>query len=319
VDDDGGAIIGANKTNESITGHNFFSRTYIFKVDELGEIQWEYESHALDLFDIAYDMVKTPDGGIVIATGKGIEHQINSEDSQLRWSCYLLKLNTNHQKEWGIKLNDIEPTTSSGFTKVVEAPNGDGYTAMGILFEDVSYEEGLLGSCLFKVSPNGTNLWTRYYTYLDSIDINPKPYDLKTTPDGGYIIVGETKPQYPDGQQQRAWIMKLDEHGCLIPGCEENDSTILSTAGLPDGQPLQLAIHPNPTGSYLNFQLRHATAMPTASFRIVDAHGRTVSAIDSRMPWSTHVVPVHDWASGVYFLQYLENGQVRHSERFVVQ
>ncbi len=40
--------------------------------------------------------------------------------------------------------------------------------------------------------------------------------------------------------------------------------------------------------------------------------------MESNMPKETHVVPVYDWAAGIYFLQYLENGQVLHLERFVV-
>ncbi len=32
----------------------------------------------------------------------------------------------------------------------------------------------------------------------------------------------------------------------------------------------------------------------------------------------TFIVPVWDWAAGVYFLQYVESGEVRVSERFVI-
>jgi hypothetical protein len=40
--------------------------------------------------------------------------------------------------------------------------------------------------------------------------------------------------------------------------------------------------------------------------------------MESRIPVSTHVVAVRDWPPGVYFLQYMERGQVVASERFVV-
>ena len=95
-------------------------------------------------------------------------------------------------------------------------------------------------------------------------------------------------------------------------------TSVISSIQLPVETPIQLAIHPNPTSDYLNFQLRTPKDIQTAHFRIVDANGRTVKEMESDLPKGTNIVPVHDWAGGVYFLQYLENGQVRHTERFVV-
>ena len=317
IDTDGGAIIGANKTNESSLGNNFYSRTYIFKVNKSGQVQWEYQTPGSDLFDIAMDMVRTPDGGIVVATGKGIEHVINSEDSQLRWHSYLLKLNADHQKEWGIELRGTRHSGTTGFLKVVASPDGYGYTAVGKLLEDVSIGEEVFGSWVAKVSPEGDSLWARYYSFFDSIEASPRPYDLKTTPDGGYVIVGETRPKLPSGQVQRAWIMKLDRHGCLIPDCHGGDTVVVATKQ-PVGAQLRLAIYPNPTSDFLNFQLRSAMPIHKARFRVVDTSGRVVKELESRMPKETHIVPVQGWAAGVYFLQYVEGGLVKQSEKFVI-
>ena len=317
VDDDGGAIIGANKTDESVVGHNFFSRTYIFKVDSLGNIMWEYKTPNSQLFDIAWDMVKAPDGGIVVATGKGIEHQINSQSSELRWNGYLLKLGADHQKEWGVELRGTRHSAGTGLFKMAAAQDGSGYVCTGNLVENVTTGEEVYGSWVVKVSPQGDSLWARYYSYFGGIDSQPRPKDLKATPDGGYVIVGETKPDYPDGQGQRAWIMKLDGHGCLVPGCEEGD-TVVPTTHLPVTPPMRLAIHPNPATDYLNFQLRTPRHAPAATFRITDANGKVVREMGSTMPKGTHIMPVWDWEAGVYFLQYMEGGRAVCSERFVV-
>ena len=316
-DDDGGLIIGSVKTNLGQVSSNFYSRTHIFKVDSYGQKVWEYQTPNSDLFNIGRDMVKASDGGIVVATGKGIEHVINSEDSQLRWHSYLLKLNADHQKEWGIELRGTRHSGTTGFLKVVASPDGYGYTAVGKLLEDVSIGEEVFGSWVAKVSPEGDSLWARYYSFFDSIEASPRPYDLKTTPDGGYVIVGETRPKLPSGQVQRAWIMKLDRHGCLIPDCHGGDTVVVNTNQPVESQ-VKLAIYPNPTSDFLNFQLRSAMPIHEARFRVVDASGRVVKELESRMPKETHIVPVRGWAAGVYFLQYVEGGVVRGSERFVV-
>lgn len=72
------------------------------------------------------------------------------------------------------------------------------------------------------------------------------------------------------------WLLKLDEHGCLIPGCHLADATVEAIA--PE---IKFAIYPNPASGYLNFQLRTARPVREATFRILDAGGRTVKEFNS--------------------------------------
>lgn len=319
VDDDGGLIVGASVSNRPYVWNNFYSRTYIFKAGVDGGVVWEYQSPSGTLQDIAYDMVEAFGGGIIVASARGIEHPINPSASQLRWHSFLFKLNEDHEVEWEQELRGMRHSASTGFRKIVPAHDGSGYVATGRLIEDVSYTEPVFGSWLVKVSPSGDSLWSRYYSVFSDTIARPNPYDLKNTPDGGYVIVGETKPSVPGVQvPQRAWIMKLDQYGCLIPGCEEGDTVILDNTGLPVPPELRLAIYPNPTSDFLNFQLRGVPPGSAASFRITDATGRTIKNIDSRGAGDTHIVPVGGWGSGVYFLQYLEGGEVRVTAKFVV-
>ncbi len=318
VDEDNGVILGSVITNSSQAWQNFFSRTHIFKTDSLGNVVWEYKSPPGQLFDIARDMVKAPDGGLVVASGKGIEHVVNAETGQLRWNGYMFKLNVDHQLEWGTELRGVRHSASTGLTKVVAAADGSGFVAAGRLIEDKSIGEPLFGSWVVKVSPEGDSLWARYYSVFDSLVVKPQPYDLKNTPDGGYVLVGDNSPELPGITVQRAWIMKLDEHGCLIPGCEAED-TVSTTIVQPIDAPVQLAIYPNPTTDYLNFQLRTARPVQEATFRIMDAQGRVLREFQSSHLQDTFIVPVGGWVAGVYFLQYLEKGALIASEKFVKQ
>jgi Secretion system C-terminal sorting domain len=109
--------------------------------------------------------------------------------------------------------------------------------------------------------------------------------------------------------------MKLDSFGCLIPGCNAND---VPNATMEEQPEMKLAIYPNPTSDFLNFELRTPRLLQRAIFRIVDANGKVVKELQSDSPRDTFIVPVRDWAAGVYFLQYLENNEVRAVERFVV-
>lgn len=114
--------------------------------------------------------------------------------------------------------------------------------------------------------------------------------------------------------------MKLDSFGCLIPGCNANDGPNATTED-PEGagEPtFHLAIYPNPTTDFLNFELRAPQLPKAASFRILDAGGRLVKEFRTDNPRDTFIVPVRDWAAGVYYLQYVEKGEVRAVEKFII-
>ena len=179
--------------------------------------------------------------------------------------------------------------------------------------EDVSIGEDVWGSWLIKVSPQGDSLWARYYSIFDEKISWPEPFDLKNTPDGGYVVVGQTNPHQPDGRRlQRAWMLKVDEHGCLIPGCH-----LISTAEEAEKEELALAIYPNPTLDFLNFQLRGTTLAKGTQFRIVDLAGKTMKAFKAGNLADTYMVSVGSWPEGVYFLQYLMDEKVLRSKKFI--
>ncbi|MCB0518484.1 MAG: T9SS type A sorting domain-containing protein [Lewinellaceae bacterium] len=70
---------------------------------------------------------------------------------------------------------------------------------------------------------------------------------------------------------------------------------------------VKLAIYPNPTTDFLNFQLRGSQLLGRdGNFRIVDAGGKVVQEGQMAHPEATVIVPVWEWAAGVYWLQYLE-------------
>ncbi|MCB9293734.1 MAG: T9SS type A sorting domain-containing protein [Lewinellaceae bacterium] len=313
LEPDGGVIVGAKSSNTGQVWQDYYSRAHVFKISSPGEIEWEYFTPANQLFDMARDMVRAPDGGLVIASGKGIEHDVNISTSILQWHPYLFKLNAAHELEWGREFRGARHAQGTSAVKVVSALDGSGYVATGRIIEDYSIGVEVGGSWIFKASPEGDSLWARYYSFFDDILSFPHPWDLKATSDGGYVIVGETRPRPPDSPQLlRAWMMKVDEHGCLIPGCH-----LLDGVEETDISQAELAIYPNPARDFLNFQLR-GTALPKgAQFRIVDITGKTMKAFKAGNLADTYVVSVGSWPGGVYFLQYLMDEKVLRSKKFI--
>ncbi|MAT56104.1 MAG: hypothetical protein CMN32_16665, partial [Saprospirales bacterium] len=107
-----------------------------------------------------------------------------------------------------------------------------------------------------------------------------------------------------------------DSFGCLIPGCQLDDTTAVS--GSPE-QTARLAIFPNPASDFLHFELRPAGITSTYTARIVDTNGKTMTEIPAVSTHTTYTLPVWHWPPGVYFLQLLHEGLPVRTERFVVR
>jgi hypothetical protein len=316
LDDDGGYLIGAKRTNEGEVLLNYNCRTLIIKVDSTGGQAWQWLSPAGVLQDEAKAMIKTPDGGLLVASGIGQEIGNNPNIHTLVWDAMIFKLDADRNVVWSTPFRGDLPTGGTELTEMVEAPDGSGYVASGIFLEYISDVEWYHTSWLVKVSPEGDSLWSRRYTYFDGEFVAPEVYDMKATPDGGYVLVGFTVNQYDivTNPIVPAWIMKVDSLGCLIPGCHLTDATEETGQAVP-----RLAIYPNPASDFLNFQLRGIPFIKDATFRVVNLAGKVVEEIGVVNAQATVTIPVGAWPGGAYFLQCLENDAVICSEKFVKQ
>lgn len=315
VDADGNIVAGGKKANTNLVFEDFASQAMLLKISPSGELLWEYLTPVeIGLRDGANDMVLLADGSIVVASGKGTEIE-RPTGNTIYFDKHVFRLTPEFEIAWEVTFEDIEPNVSSKLTNIEGLADGSGFVVAGTEGEDTpgSGTYAVRG-WLAKVSPDGQPVWTRAYVGIDNDKPRHSVYDLKETPDGGLILCGESKDGTGDTYpSQQGWLLKLDEHGCLIPGCHLTDAT--GEADLPE---LELAIYPNPTSDYLNFQLRSVQNAGDASFRILNAQGQLVEQFENHAPSATYIVPVWDWTPGIYFLQYLEGGEVRTSEKFVV-
>src|SRR5690606_18884001 len=119
--EDGGYIIGGKLSNNNYVKSNFIFRTYILQVDSLGEVEWEYLSPAGELQNSAFGMLPTPDGGLVIASGKGVEFG-SGTNTILKWKHYLYKIDADRNFEWGVDIRDSLPYSENIFTKLSASP-----------------------------------------------------------------------------------------------------------------------------------------------------------------------------------------------------
>jgi len=316
-DGQGNFIVGSMNFNYGLVFENFVSQVHLSKINGDGEVLWEYTTpESAGLRDAPNDMVLLDDGSLVIASGAGTEIE-RPTGNTIKFEKLLFKLSPDHEIEWEVEFPDVELNGSAKLTNVIRLSDGSGFVTAGMEGKDLPGNDTYaVRGWLAKVSPEGTPLWTRRYVGIGGNYPTHTVYALKECPDGGFILVGEsqdgTGDTYPS---QQAWLLKLDEHGCLVPGCHLTDA-----AGEAERPEAALAIHPNPVSDYLNFQLRGSGLPQEGEFRIADMTGRAVAQFRAGLGANdTYIVPAWDWPPGNYVLQYLDGeGRTVAAEQFVV-
>jgi hypothetical protein len=289
-------------------GKNFNTQLYLLQIDTLnGSVtkSFLYPSTPTNqlLMGPADDLLVEEDGSVIVATRVGKEEPINPVSSYIRWNTAILKVNANlTQVVWERNMRAFKPSINQ-FHKIVKSPAGDGYVAAGIAVVDT----GRTGAILAKVSPEGDSLWMRQYLYVTTVGCYHAIYDLEPTPDGGYVMVGEARPYnaydtlYPPPIQQ-GWILKVDEWGCLVPGCQLD----VATEEVPNENQLKLKVYPNPASGELYVHLPEAGQ--GGRFRLYDALGRQALAFAATQGEATYIVSLEGLAAGWYVLVYEEEG-----------
>ena len=302
-------LIGAWRTNFNTNIKSFNTQLYFLQIDTLnGDINktllYPYTPTNQLLMGPADDMLVEEDGSLIVATRKGKEIVVGS-NGHIFWDGEVLKVNPAlNSVQWTCQFRAYQNSPLTQFYKIVMATGGDGYLTAGVGILDSIH----IGALLAKVSLEGDSLWMRQYMYVTTPSCYNVIYDLEPTPDGGYVMVGEARPYnaldtlFPPPVQQ-GWILKVDEWGCLVPGCQLG----VATKDAPAGEDMALKVYPNPAFEVLYIHLPNAG--PEGRFRFVDILGRTIREFAASPGDTTYILPLEGIPAGWYVLQYEEGGR----------
>jgi hypothetical protein len=315
TDANGNIFLGGIIDNLNTNTQNFTYQCDIRQLDSEGNLVWNYLSpNNIGLRDAANDMLLLDDGSIVVASGVGHE-EIHPPWNEVLFDRHVFKLNPEHQLAWELTFPDPFLIFYAKTTKLVGLSDGSGYVmaGMGPIFADDPDDPGSIGGFFTKISTDGDSIWTRKYLYPSEHVSVHEPFDMKETPDGGLIICGKSE-DYDDNATfpQQGWLLKLDKHGCLVPGCHLSD-----TAEETNPPAASISIYPNPTSNYLNFYVQAPINVNDANIRIVDSNGRRVKEFKANDLSSTFIIPVWDWADGAYWVQLTVDGKLVSTKKFL--
>jgi outer membrane protein assembly factor BamB len=250
-------------------------------------------------------------GSIVGEPGYTSDVAITKFDSALNllWSSFIDMQWANNRQE---------------FTNVCITTDGN-YVAIASVTYDLPQPDPVFGTEMDDAlvakfnSENGELIWQRYYRYTQSDDRRNDVYDVCATSDGGVAFTG-TLVDYTQevvtikDPFQKGWIAKLDEYGCLVPGCQN--------VGVEEQeeQKTYFTFGPNPlvSGSTLNVYLGNYNGR-APRFVVYDQQGKEVASTAADGMNTTYMWVLPELAGGSYVLVLEDQGRVVQSELLVVE
>jgi hypothetical protein len=161
-----------------------------------------------------------------------------------------------------------------------------------------------------KITPQGDVIWKREYVYNELHSRNFL-YDIEPLPDGGLLLAGQTMDELnlTGNQQQRMWVVRTDEWGCVVPGCQYLDTKE------PIPGVISVGIFPNPVTDRLNvYNPVHGSEL---NGFMTDIHGKRVVQGIHIPPSGTAIIPMEHLPSGVYVLNLTDSKGNNHSEKII--
>lgn len=287
--------------------NDFTTEATIYATDSTGQELWKWYSPLNELYDKVRSIIPTDDGGLIATTAIGEETAVNSSNGIIFWQCYIFKLNSQLEKEWGTFFRLGSPSSVTRFNKIIPCDDGSGYIAGGI--QIVEYipngninEENAwdTGGYLAKISPQGDSIWDRLILHpnLPTFSEYHEIFDIKSTPDGGYLLVGESTAS-GEGPSQQGWLVKVDQYGCLVPGCHLISNSQTTSAAVE----MKLLLYPNPATQLLNVYIGPTRLSEGSYIRILGMDGKEYHRRRAKATDATYILDVDRMPAGSYILQ----------------
>lgn len=262
-----GYIMAGWRDNVGIKPKNFYAQALLIKTDTSGNQLWEYTGHSGVLTGPANDVIRTQDGGYVYCgTGSGYEYlSANGSSSQIMWRGWVEKIDSNRHVLWNKTIGPMNTNAGSNDQNVLkELATGDILIA-GSIIDPIWWTgtdtAGIANGSFTKMDANGNILWQRKYkTPQTDTFFYYSVYDMKSAPDGGFVMVGQAYDyrNIYGNPTQRGWIIKVDSNGCSGP--DDPQCWPLAVANTVKNNQA-ISVYPNPVTDILQINNPLSNAM----------------------------------------------------------
>lgn len=208
----------SGRSGEKTESGKGFHDLWFVKLDKDQNIEWQ-QSYGGEGQDFLTDILPTKDGGfLAIAHSRssvsGDKTTIPLGESDL----WLLKLNSQGEIEWQKSFGGDQV---DAYAKILETPNGyliGASSASGVSGNKSEPTRGIGDYWVLEIDANGEILWQRTIGGDNGDSLS----DLVATPDGGYILAGDSASRLsgdksiPNKTFDDLWLVKIDANGSII-------------------------------------------------------------------------------------------------------
>jgi len=315
-------LLGYNKDNRSISNHNYIFKSIIEERDTAGNLLRQYVSPNGRLQTMLSDIVPNADGSLVYACQQAWEVYVTSV-SDFEMNGLIVKLDSNFNEVWNLPIRAFKNISGTALpirniSKVTDS--GGGYIASGTLYEiDTINNTGKGYGLIQKVSENGDSLWARKIVYpgQENNFINMF-YDLKETPDKGFIMCGSLQPADTatnpfNNNFTYGWVVKTDSMGCVVPGCHLYDG--LQENKIPTHV---MKVFPNPADDMISIYYNAAKLAQNSSMLLFNQEGKLLTTLNITSNNATYMIPLMNYPSGIYYLSLYEGDTIIKTEKIII-
>ena len=173
---------------------------------------------------------------------------------------------------------------------------------------------------LIKFNLDGDIIWDSYFRLAEIVDGYSGPvhhaHDFAITADGGFVMAGEmwdySAPSVGDTIHQ-AWLVKTDSFGCLVPGCQD----VLGEG--PDEKDFNFNFYPNPTSDFINIYYNSNSFDGESTIELYSINGQHVQSWSLGQNNMTYMLDLQGINPGSYIMNLVNNGELRKSEKVIIQ
>jgi hypothetical protein len=224
---------------------------------------------------------------------------------------YLAKLDTSLNILWEKEYDAL--SQESAFLQLKENEDGS-LIGVGVWYDPpTAYQYGVI----MKFDSEGERLWERKYQHANEgfAQLN-KLYDVIEIPEnGGYVACGE-RNELDTGQN--AWVIKVDDMGCLVAGCD----TLTSVSEITRIEDFTFSVGPNPATDYLNVFIPELPAefrSNSLALKLVNLEGKTVFSQALNTLDVTFIMDVSEYSRGVYYLSLESEGVKLNTQKIILE
>ena len=252
---------------------------------------------------------QTEDGGYIHG---GLVGDYSAPLNTNKFLGQVVKMDENFERVWQTTLGDSLDMNYIHVNNIVTVDNG--YVATGF-----SYVDSMICGWMYNLDLDGQVIWDSYFSFVPDTSFNfpeHRFYDLKKTPDNGFVIVGQawnTQTTLEGNPGNFAWLVKTDSVGCLVPGCQDFLETTATETPV-----IKLNIYPNPTNNILNIYYFDPKFDGKSEVLIYDLKGNLLKRWRLHSNDMTYIYDVSGLVAGIYVLEIFTDGTRQLSEKVIV-